>query len=125
MPDQHHRCVRTERIGKADQIAGNLLKPIGLDGIGLVRTAIAAHVDRAGGEPGRGNRADLVTPGIPAFGKAVDHDRQRPLPLDRAAQAYLAGIDHPQFGHLLPSRLREGPGEGLFPISGGGRQALP
>src|SRR5665213_350260 len=65
----------------------------------LVRAAIAAHVDGAGGEAGGGDRPNLVAPGIPGLRKAVDHDHQRTGALDGAIQLQLADLDGAKFGH--------------------------
>ena len=77
VPDEDRGFIGLERIGDTDQIAGDGFQRVGGDVVRLVRPAIAAHVDRAGGETGGGDRAELVTPRIPALGKAVDEDHER------------------------------------------------
>ena len=83
------------------EIADDPLQGIGFDRMRFVRTAITAHIDRTGGDPRRCNRADLVSPAVPAFRKAVDHDDQRSFALDCTAQACVARIDRPHFTHSV------------------------
>ena len=48
------------------------------DRLGPVAPAIAAHVGRHRMEPGRGERRELMAPGIPRFRKAVAQKDERP-----------------------------------------------
>ena len=93
--------IPTGRLGESDEIAHDPLQGIGFDRMRFVRTAITAHIDRTGGEPRGCNRADLVSPAVPAFRKAVDHDDQRSFALDCTAQACVARIDRPHFTHSV------------------------
>ena len=87
----------TPTLGDLSQ---KILKHVpGLDRLRLVRPTIAAHIDGAGGKSGPRDRPDLMAPGIPAFRKTMDHQNERTLTRDRAAQAHLAGIDGTHFGH--------------------------
>ena len=51
---------------------------IGAPALWLVREVVAAHVGRDHVVAGLGQRPDLVTPGVPELGEAVQQDHQRP-----------------------------------------------
>ena len=52
---------------------------VGVDRRGRVGAAVAAHVGRDGVVAGRGERRELVPPRVPALGKAVAEQHERPL----------------------------------------------
>ena len=99
MADQDAALVRAQRLDHAGDIADHVFHVIGLDGVRLVRAAIAAHIDGAGGEAGLGDRPDLVAPGIPALRKAVHHHHQRAGALDHGPQSHIGQLDETLF-HL-------------------------
>src|SRR5260370_1706487 len=64
-----------------------------VDRLGCVALAIAAHVRRHRVEARRGERFDLMTPGIPGFGKAVAHQRRWPFALFGDVEADAVALD--------------------------------
>src|SRR5262249_35662110 len=66
---------------------------VGVDLRRRIGLAVAAHVRRHRVEAGAGQRAELVTPGVPGFGKAVTHDDERPHALLGQVDAYAVRLD--------------------------------
>jgi hypothetical protein len=97
----HDRVLRLQRIQEADEIADQMEDGVLIDRLRLVALAVAAHVRGDHMEAGRGERIDLVTPGIPAFRKAVAQQHRRALALLDDIQADAVGLNDPldRFAH--------------------------
>src|SRR5438876_59660 len=73
-----NRLVDFEMVEQADEIAGQVLHIVGLDGLGPVGRAIAALIGRNHPDPGRSERLDLVAPRKRDLRPAVaENDRRR------------------------------------------------
>ena len=78
VPADQYRLAAAQLIGHRLQVADDGRHVVGFDRLGLVRAAIAAHVDCRGRKAGLRDRPHLVAPGGPAFREAMDHQDQRP-----------------------------------------------
>ena len=76
MADDHGLFV-AQRRDQPDDVIDDFDLIIGVDGFGFVALAIAAHVGRDDMIARRRERGELVTPAVPAFGKAVEQQHQR------------------------------------------------
>jgi hypothetical protein len=92
----HSRAFSAERRDQAADVGAKVLERISLDAVGLVAAAIAAHIRRGYAIAGIGERRDLVTPRIPALGKAVDQNDQRASARHRHTKADAICLDHLQ-----------------------------
>ena len=86
------RLLLAERVHQPDDIAGQVQDRVGVRAGGLVGAAVPALVRRHGVEAGGGQRDQLMTPGVPGFGEAVQQQHQR-------AAARLGDV-HPQATHF-------------------------
>jgi hypothetical protein len=73
----NHRRLFAERTDEADHVADQVQERVGLDLRRRVGLAVTAHVRRHRVKAGGGERRELMTPGVPGFGKAVTHDHER------------------------------------------------
>jgi len=72
-----HRSLLTERVEQAHHVADKVKERVLLDGLGTIGLSVAAHVGRDRMEAGPCQRAQLVPPRVPAFGKPVAKKDQR------------------------------------------------
>ena len=95
-----------ERIEQTHHVTDQMEDRILIDPLGCVALAIAAHVRRNRVEARRGQRIDLVTPGIPGFRKAVAHQHQGPFALFGDVEADAVALDDSLrwFAHVFPRR---------------------
>ncbi len=68
-----------QSIEEADHVADQMEKGILIDRLRTIALPVPAHVGRHRMEPGRGERRELMAPGVPGFGKAVAEHDQRTL----------------------------------------------
>ena len=72
--------VDAERVEHPDDVGDDLPLGVSLDGLGAIGFAIAALVGRDGAKSCVGERANLMTPGIPEFREAMAHHHGKTLP---------------------------------------------
>ena len=85
-----HRLLDAERIQQADHVAEMMQQGITVDLLRRISLSVATHVGREPTEAGRGQRAQLMAPGIPELGKPVAQHDERTLP---------------RFGHMHPDAV--------------------
>jgi hypothetical protein len=95
-------------VEQADEVADQMEDRVLIDRLRPVALAIAAHIGRDRMKTRRGERRNLMTPGIPGFGKAVAHQHQRPLTLLDDIEADAVGLDQSLrwFAHAFCSLTR-------------------
>jgi hypothetical protein len=97
MPD-HHGLLRAERVHQRDDVSGQVQDRIVADRRGRGRLAVTALVRGYRVESGRCQCGELVPPGVPALGEAVQQQHQRPLAGLGDMHPQAAGINEP-VGH--------------------------
>src|SRR5437016_3246963 len=83
-----------ERIEQAHEIADQMKDRVLIYRLGYLALAVAAHIRCYGVEARCGERADLVAPGIPGFGKTVAQEHQRSLTLLGDVEADAVALDY-------------------------------
>jgi hypothetical protein len=73
-----HRLPLAQGIEEADHVAHQVQLGVALAPFGPVGPAIAALIGGHGVVAGLGQRDELVAPGVPGFGEAVEQDDERP-----------------------------------------------
>ena len=86
MPDPHG-ALRADVVEQSDQVGGQMMNVVGVDGVRTIRTAVAALIGRQHVVAGVGEDVYLVTPGVGELGKAVRQEHHR--------CAAVARLDHP------------------------------
>ena len=90
----NHRLRDAKRVDQADHVADHVEQCVAVDlwwGVGLT---VATHIGRDRMKTSRRQGAQLMPPGIPAFGKAVAQQDRRPGPLLGNVHADAVGLDH-------------------------------
>jgi hypothetical protein len=88
-----HRLRDAKRVEQAEHVADQVQQCIAVDLLRCIGLSVAAHIGRDRMEAGRGERAQLMPPGIPAFGKTVAQQDFGPAPLLRDVHANAVGLD--------------------------------
>ena len=90
-----------ERVEQSDEVTDEMEDGVLIDRLGPVALAVTAHVRGNGMEARLSQCNDLVTPGVPAFRKAVAQQNKRALALLNDIQADAVGLDDPldRFAH--------------------------
>ncbi len=98
------RPIGAERVHDPDHVAGQMEERVGVDRLGPVGLAIAAHVGRDGMVAGLGQRLELMAPRIPALRPAMAEEDERPLACLGDVDAKAVRLDEPvgDVGHGVP-----------------------
>ena len=75
------RVLLPQLLDQGDHVADEVEQGVGRDVRRLLAAGVAALVRGNDPVPGRRQRPELVTPGVPALRPAVQQQDQRPLPL--------------------------------------------
>jgi hypothetical protein len=67
-----------EHVHQSDDITGQMQHGVGLGVVGTAGPAVSALVGRDRVIAGRCERNELMTPGVPGLGKAMEQDNERP-----------------------------------------------
>jgi len=100
MADQN-RLHFAEPVDEADNIGAHFLDRIGLDRLGLVASAISAHVDRGHPIARCRKRWNLVAPGVPALRPAMHQHDERSLSGLRDPQPNAVGVNERKLGFCV------------------------
>ena len=73
-------ALGAQGVEQTHHVADQMEERVLVDRLRPIGPAVAAHVGRHGAESGLGERAELMAPGIPGFGKTVAEQDQRPVP---------------------------------------------
>ncbi len=84
----HTARSRADVVEQTDQVGGQLMNVVGVDGIRTIRAAVAALIGRQHVVAGVGEDGNLMTPGVGQFGEAVRQDHH--------GCAAVARFGHPQ-----------------------------
>lgn len=68
---------RSQVVEQGADVAGEAVDTVGADAARLARQVVAAQVGRDGAEAGIGQRRELMAPGPPELGKAVQEEDRR------------------------------------------------
>jgi hypothetical protein len=82
-----HGPFGADVVEQTDDVGGQLDDVVGVDGLRLRRSAIAALIRRQYPEAGLGQRRNLVPPGVRQFGEAMGQHDHRRIAVTR--------VDHP------------------------------
>ena len=107
-----HSLLSTQRIEQTDHVANQMQKRVLVDRLGTIGPAVTAHVGCDDVESSRGERRQLMAPGIPGFWKTVAKHDQGARHLLGQVHAYAVRLAYAvaQLAHqhdLLPAK---GPG---------------
>jgi hypothetical protein len=91
----HHGLLLAERVHQRDDVAGQVQDRVVADRLGRGALAVAALVRGHRVESGRRQRDELVPPGVPALGEAVQQHHQRPAAGLGDVHPEAAGVDEP------------------------------
>jgi hypothetical protein len=86
--------IDAERIDKTDHVTDKMQKRVLLDGVGPVRSAVAAHVGCDRTEPCGRQCRKLMPPRVPGFRKAVAQHDQGSFALLGDVQVNAVRFDH-------------------------------
>jgi len=100
MSHQYRAPIRAQSFDHAADIADHALHIVSRDRMWLSRSAITAHVDRTGREPGLRHGPNLVPPRKPRFQEPMYHHNQRLRAFRGRANANLGQVDVFEFGHV-------------------------
>jgi hypothetical protein len=120
-----HRRPGTQGVDEPHDVAEVMEQRVLLDALGTVASPIAAQVGRYRMETGLRQRPELMPPGIPALGKTVAEDDERPAALLGHVQADAVRLDHAMC-HLRHRRIDPGcrPGRSAARLAGSGPERL-
>src|SRR5262245_11069030 len=89
-----HGRLGSESVEQADHVANEVQEGVLVNRVGAVALAIATHVRRHSMETSRGQRWELVAPGIPALRKTMTEDNEWTHPLLSDVDTHTIRLDH-------------------------------
>ena len=114
-----HRLLSAQGADETHNIADVMDNRVLLHLLGTVAPPITAQVGSHRAEPSLRQRPELMTPGIPALGKAMAEDDERAFTLFGHVQADAVRLDH-AMRHLGHRRIHPGCGLWTSPVGLGG-----
>ncbi len=90
---REHSLLSAERVHQPDDVSGQVQHRVGLGIVGAAGPAVTALVGRDRVVAGRRERRELMTPGVPGLGKAVQQQHERPGAGLRDVHGQAADID--------------------------------